>query len=101
MWWWVHKAVEVLIRIIVPVAGLLIGGLLIWYGTRLLVTRDDGSRGWEVIVSSVVILGPAGLLLVLANRKKARAKWVPYVLPKDDSPASVKVDEEKNPPPPS
>lgn len=85
----VFLASEIAIRFLLPIGGILFCGTLLFYALGW-VPRQTSVPDDAVELAVVAGIGflLAALVLILANRKKARESWRPYVVPEAEADGS-------------
>jgi hypothetical protein len=86
MYWHMHRAVELILRIALPALGLAVGLFLAWYSLVLLSRDGDDGDGWAVLIPATLMIVLAVFLLVISNTKSSRRRWkstYPVVPPPD------------------
>lgn len=93
MSWFLHRLIEIIYRVVVPAGFLLTGILLLIYGTFRLAHHADSPAWTTTLIGGGITVGST-LLLIFMNTRRARERWIPYVIPQDDDEGS-KTDSER------
>lgn len=79
-------------RVVFPASILLSGILSLIYGTVHLSNHADGTSWTITLLGGGCTVG-ATVLLIFMNTRRARERWIPYVIPQDDE--GSKTDSEQ------
>jgi len=78
--WWMSKLLEISMRFIWPIGGILAGCALIWM-TIVSAGKDRGL--WILLIPAVTVLLVSTFALMWSNTPRARKQWQQYELPDD------------------
>jgi hypothetical protein len=78
---WGMKIVEIVMRFVIPIGGILLGGAGIWLAYLPLDGANETVPDWTVMLPAGVILVASAAALVLGNTRRARGRWEHHALP--------------------
>ncbi|TDL45960.1 hypothetical protein [Microbacterium oleivorans] len=80
MHWWLTKLLEVSVRFIWPIVGILAGCAFIWM--TIVFASKDGAL-WILLIPAFTVLLVSMFTLIWSNTPRARKQWQQYEMPDD------------------